>query len=47
MDTFSLTLKDVDLESEWRLEAIKTKKIMIIMAAIFCLIQDIAWTMIL
>ena len=47
MSMVSLTLKDVDLESEWRLEAIKTKRIMILLAAIFCLIQDIAWTMIL
>ena len=44
---WTLDFKDVDLESEWRLQEIKGKRIFFIITIFFCVFQDVVWTMIL
>ena len=41
--SFTLTLKDEDLEYEWRLEEIKSRKALAIITCAGIFMQDVAW----
>ena len=43
----TLTLNDEDLEYEWRLQEIHSRKTMVIISSLLCLLQDITWTLLL
>lgn len=47
MHSFTLTMKDIDLEYEWRLIEIHSRKTMSIVSSIVVLLQDLFWTFLL
>jgi hypothetical protein len=42
---YSINFKDVDLEYEWRLREIHSKKLISLIVTTFALIQDIIWSL--
>ena len=47
LNNYTLHFKKEEYENEWKLISIKGKKWITLLGSIFCVVQDVEWTMIL